>query len=174
MIALPQASSPKKRNGQQSLRMSSSFSLTISAMRTCPAMAALILKLRISTASPHKECVFCRATPIRRVFGHTHRADHRPLPVSAATRFGRASSRQPDVGLPRTPDLALAVEEGWLQLDLGRQMAFGRSAEVWSSQEWVRSFLRISRRSGGLLFPRIRRDRKIFGMMTFRYIKRAT
>ena len=54
-----------------------------------------------------------------------------------------------------TSDSAVALEEGWLQHDARRQMASRCAAKVWSSEEWLRSFLRISRRCGGLFLARL-------------------
>ena len=66
-----------------------------------------------------------------------------------------------NVGLPAEhPTLPSTVEESWLWLDPDGQMAFGRSAKVWSSAERLRSFLRISRGCGGLFFAHRMEDKK--------------
>ena len=64
-----------------------------------------------------------------------------------------------DVGLPpEHPNLAIALEAGWLRDDIGRQVAHGCAAKVRPSEEWLRSLLRISRRCSGLFSAQRRRQ----------------
>ena len=132
--------------------------LPVTDDRTCGRQISIASRQMVSAAG-------AGLRQLRRLHGDADGAHYRSLPGSSASRArGAAPGRQHRWSSSRTSDASFASEKNRVRHDPDRKMAPGFSADVRAIEEWLRSFLRLSRRGARLLHaPGHRPQRRSLG-----------